>query len=150
MSDKKPEIPTSGHMKGKNHYLPLRVYYEDTDAGGFVYHANYLKYMERGRTEFLRCCGIIHSDLASLERGFKFAVASFSLNYISPGFIDDALVVVSMPTAMKGATFHIDQEVRRSDQVLARASIRVACLDNNNRPRRIPKDVREKLSAFEG
>ena len=139
------DVPTSGYMKDGDHYLPLRVYYEDTDAGGFVYHANFLKYMERGRTEFLRCYGVEHSDLFSLERGFKFAVATFTLKYYSPGFLDDALMVVSKPIAMKGATFHIDQEVRRGDEVLASASVRVACLDDNNRPRRIPEDLREKF-----
>jgi len=132
-------------MKGRDHFLPLRVYYEDTDAGGFVYHANYLKYMERGRTEFLRCYGVEHSDLFSLERGFKFAVATFTMKYISPGFLDDALEVISKPRIMKGATFLIDQEVRRGDQVLAEASVRVACLDQENKPRRIPKDLYEKF-----
>ena len=143
-------IPSSGEIKGKDHYLPVRVYYEDTDAGGFVYHANYLKYMERGRTEFLRTMGIEHSELFSLDRGFKFAVASFSLDYIAPGFLDDTLTVISSPVAMKGATFHIDQTIMRGDKTLAKASVRVACLDNDNKPRRIPKDVRERLAPLQG
>ncbi len=150
MNDLAPGTPTSGEIKGKDHFLTIRVYYEDTDAGGFVYHANFLKYMERGRTEFLRTMGIEHSDLFSLDRGFKFAVASFSLDYLAPGFLDDILVIISSPVAMKGATFHLDQTIKRGDQVLAKASVRVACLDNNNKPRRIPKDVRERLAPLQG
>ena len=139
------DMPTQGAMKGKNHYFPVRVYYEDTDVGGFVYHSNFLKFMERGRSEFLRCYGVIHTDLVSMDRGFKFAVATFTIKYMAPGFLDDALTVVTIPVSMKGATFHMDQEVRRGDDVLATATIRVACLDDNNRPRRIPEDIREKF-----
>ncbi len=150
MTELTPEMPISGYLKGKDHFFPIRVYYEDTDAGGFVYHANFLKFMERGRTEFLRTMGIEHSELFSLDRGFKFAVASVSLNFLAPGFLDDTLVIVSSPVAMKGATFHLDQTVKRGDQVLVKATIRVACLDNDNKPRRIPKDVRAKLEPLQG
>lgn len=135
-------------MEGKIHILPLRVYYEDTDAAGMVYHANFIKYMERARTDFLRLMGIWLRDWTTREDAIQFVVKSVNIEYMASAFLDDAIRVVSIPKEMKSASMTIDQEVLRGDTLLARAIIRVACLDNKSRPRRLPDEVKKKLAPL--
>ena len=107
---------------------PVRVYYEDTDSGGVVYHANYLKFMERARTEWLRQLGFEHNILKD-EYNCLFAVHSMQLSFRRPARFNDALLVRSDVTQMSGASMQFEQSVLRDDELLCQASVRVACLD---------------------
>lgn len=126
------------------HVWPIRVYFEDTDAGGVVYYANYLKFAERARTEILRSAGFDHRALAD-EHGLQIVVKSCALDFIAPARLDDALEVRSQITTMGGASFTIRQEVFRSGEILARADVRLACVDTRLRPARLPAALKRIL-----
>jgi len=124
---------------------PVRIYYEDTDAGGIVYYANYLKFFERARTEWLRSVGLNQDKLAQ-EEGLIFVVRRALLEFASPARLDDLLEVTVEP--MKVARVYVDlaQEARCGTRVLARAQIRVACLDRRNfKPVAMPQFLRDIL-----
>jgi acyl-CoA thioester hydrolase len=115
-----------------------RVYWEDTDGGGVVYYANYLKFMERARTEWLRSRGHLQSELAE-EHGFVFAVVEVRLNYRRPARLDDELAISCVPVPEGNASIRFQQTIRRGDTVLVEGEIRVACVDARTfRPRRLP------------
>ena len=122
--------------------LSVRVYYEDTDAGGIVYHAAHLRFAERGRTEFIRTLGIDQQKLRQ-ETGHGFAVASLSIDYLKPGLLDDLLIVETEAVAVAGASAKFLQTIRRGEEILARLSVRVACLDSHGRPARLPPALRQ-------
>ena len=131
-----------GERNGPAFRLPVRVYYEDTDAGGVVYYANYLKYLERARTEWLRAAGFGQTDLAS-ERGLLFAVRSLSIEYRSPARLDDLLDVVARVGRVGGASIEFEQSIARESAELCRAQVRVACIDAETfRPRVLPADLK--------
>lgn len=117
--------------------LPVRVYYEDTDAGGIVYHAAYLRFAERGRTEFIRGLGLDQHRLRA-EQGLGFAVASLQIDYLKPAVLDDELVVRTRPIDVRAASASFSQTVERDGETIARLVVRVACLDRNGRPARLP------------
>jgi acyl-CoA thioester hydrolase len=125
-------------------------YYEDTDFTGIVYHANYLRYMERGRTNYLRLIGADHRALfEATEReapGFAFVVRSMTLDYLKPARMDDVLHVVSEPEVVKGASITMRQRVMRGDELLVEASVRVAFI-SGGRARPIPKPLRVAMKA---
>jgi acyl-CoA thioester hydrolase len=127
---------------------PVRVYYEDTDSGGLVYHANYLKFMERARTEWLRSLGFDQSRLQA-ELGVVFAVRSVGIDYLRPARYDDALEVLTRVTACRGASLTFAQSVRRINsqpELLIEASVKVACLNAGTlRPFPIPDDIRTEI-----
>jgi acyl-CoA thioester hydrolase len=130
------------------HVFRTRVYYEDTDAAGIVYYANYLKFAERARTEILRDAGIVQRALAE-EMGVAFAVRSVSVEYLKPARLDDALVVESTIVAVGGATADGIQVVRRAEDglELARVAVRLACIRlAGGQPARIPEAVRSALA----
>ncbi len=119
----------------------FRVYWEDTDAGGVVYYANYLKYMERCRTEWLRELGIDQSRLRA-ERGLQFAIVDVTVKYLRPAVLDDEILVTAALTRMTPATFSFDQSIWRGPVQLTEGNTRVACLDSVNlKPRAIPADL---------
>lgn len=123
----------------------VRVYYEDTDNGGVVYYANYLKFMERARTEWLRSLGYEQDRLAG-EQGILFAVTSVRLDYLLPARFNDLLEVSARVTDPGKASITFEQEVRRGDSVLCRGTIRIACIDSKTlRPVRIPSDLYGEL-----
>lgn len=130
------------------HRMNVRVYYEDTDMGGVVFYANYLKYMERGRTEWLRALGVHQSDLAAHEqRGFM--VVRVDVRYISPARLDDWLVVESEVTRMGRASLHFAQSVSRDGELIAQSNIQVCCVETvNMRVAAIPESIRSKLAAI--
>lgn len=130
-----------------DHRLSIRVYYEDTDLAGVVYYANYLKFMERGRTEALRTAGVDQVALKA-AMGLVFVVHRLAIDYIAPARFDDLVEVVTRITRLRGASVEMAQEVRRGDACLARASVAAACMDVGGRPARLPGDVRQKLSRF--
>lgn len=144
MSGEEPDAPARGGFVGRSHRLPIRVYYEDTDAAGIVYYANYLRFMERGRSEMLRAMGI--DQRAAVAAGIgTYAVADAHIRYQSPARLDDALVVVSELRALRAASATIHQRVMRGTHKLADATIVAAFLAPNGRPRRQPADWVERF-----
>lgn len=135
----------SGYIKDGLHSFPVRVYYEDTDFSGVVYHSNYLKFCERGRTECLRLLGIHHTELAALEVPLAFAVAELNIRYRAPARIDDLLEVTTRLTGHRSVQFELEQTVRRGDQVLAQVRVVVVSIDLSGRPRRFPKETMDAL-----
>lgn len=129
------------------HSFPVRVYYEDTDAGGVVYHANYLKFAERARTEMVRSLGISQQALLDEGQGHAFAVRRMELDFLKPARLDDALVVLSVATEVGGASMTFAQTIRReADGVdLCRLAVTVAFICLDGRPARIPSDLRASL-----
>ena len=127
------------------HTLPVRVYYEDTDFSGFVYHASYLRFMERGRTELLRGLAGDQSDLHRDAAGLHFVVRRMAIDYVRPARMDDLLEVRTWTATMKGASMHLAQEVRRGDEVLVKAEVVVACV-RDGRAIRLPDSLRLALS----
>ena len=140
-----PRRGVSGSQGGEPFCLPLRVYYEDTDAAGVVYYANYLKFMERARTEWLGSLGV---DLAELERahGIVFVVSRMEINYMAPARLGDRLEATLRLTELGRARMVAVQDVRRAATVLARARVTLACVDRANwRPARIPAVLHGRL-----
>ncbi len=120
--------------------LWVRVYYEDTDFSGRVYHASYLRFLERGRTEWLRRRGFAHRDLAE-NSGAVFLVRSLQIEFLAPAMIDDLLVVETSVADVRGASIDFKQRVLRSDKILVTAEVLVASI-REGRPARIPADLR--------
>ena len=129
------------------HSLQVRVYYEDTDAAGIVYYANYLKFAERARTEFLRRAGIEQRALQD-ENGVLFAVRRCEIDYLRPARLDDVLEVRSRIVASRGASLTMWQAIMLGAEILAQLSVRVACVDRAGRPARIPPQVQRVIRAF--
>ena len=128
------------------HIFPLRVYYEDTDAGGIVYYANYLRFAERARTEYLRSVGADHQTLLA-EDGIAFTVRQCSVDYMSPAFLDDPLEVHTRFLEVRGASLRAEQVVKRKTDELARLNVRLACVGDDGRPRRMPTALRSVLAS---
>jgi acyl-CoA thioester hydrolase len=127
------------------HQLDVRVYYEDTDAGGVVFYANYLKFMERGRSEWLRSVGINQSDVAK-EFGRIFIVAGLDIQYLKSAKLDDVLQINSTVTRIGRASLHFTQSVLRNGELLAQSNIQIGCVDTvKMRPAAIPEVVRSKF-----
>ena len=125
--------------------LTLRVYYEDTDLAGIVYYANYLKFIERGRTEFVRARGIDQSALKA-DQGIVFAVRRVEADYLAPARFDDLLHVETVVTEVKGASILMDQTISRDGMVLFRAKVTLVCLNSAGRAQRMPDAVRMSLT----
>jgi acyl-CoA thioester hydrolase len=139
-----------GTIRDGCHEMTVRVYYEDTDFTGIVYHASYLRFMERGRTNYLRLVGADQRTLfeqAEKEMpGFAFVVRSMSIEFLKPARMDDLLVVVTAPDEVKGASMTLRQTVKRGEEVLAEASVRVAFV-SGGRARPIPKPLRSAMKT---
>ncbi|MDP1730463.1 MAG: tol-pal system-associated acyl-CoA thioesterase [Devosia sp.] len=125
------------------HTFPIRVYYEDTDFSGNVYHAAYLHFFERGRTEFLRSMGVHHSELA--REGIAFAVRSMTIEFDAAAHIDDELEVETRVEGVSGARLHLEQTIRRYGSVLARAKVLVVAIKSAGGAARLPKALAAKL-----
>lgn len=125
------------------HTLTLRVYYEDTDFGGVVYYANYLKFIERGRTELLRALGV--DQVALKAAGLVFVVRRLSAEYLLPARFDDLLDVRTVIDHVGGASVRMSQAVLRGDASLFTAEVQIACMDRNGRPVRLPPELRALL-----
>ncbi|MGL4973811.1 MAG: tol-pal system-associated acyl-CoA thioesterase [Bosea sp. (in: a-proteobacteria)] len=126
------------------HTLPVRVYYEDTDFSGVVYHASYLRFMERGRTELIRSLGVEQRELFDGETALGFAVRRMNIDFLKPAVMDDALTVETVTVAARGATMDLIQRVLRGDEVLVSAEVKVACV-GGGKARRIPAGWRKRL-----
>ncbi|MEA1650402.1 YbgC/FadM family acyl-CoA thioesterase [Nitrospirillum sp. BR 11164] len=156
----------SGHMVDDVHHFPVRVYYEDTDAGGIVYHANYLRYAERARTEMLRTLGVPHAKQVAAT-GVAFAVRRCTMDFLAPARLEDTLLVRSRITSVTGATVLAEQTIYRpqsggivapgmatpdmgkgEDQVLVRLSLKLACINAQGRAVRVPTPVAEAFARL--
>lgn len=143
------EVPDmTPRVVGKTFVLPVRVYYEDTDAGGVVYYANYLKFAERARTEMLRLLGIENSDLQE-RHGVAFVVRHIEVEFLRPARLDDLLEVHLELLHVGGASLDGAQAIRCNGEDLVRMSIRLGCMKLTGGPGRLPSDVRERLKAYE-
>ncbi|MFL4997443.1 MAG: tol-pal system-associated acyl-CoA thioesterase [Microvirga sp.] len=140
------EANLSGYMKDGAHHLPLRVYYEDTDFSARVYHASYLRFMERGRTELLRAVEVAQSDLHADMNGLAFVVRKMNIDFLGGAVMDDVLTIVTRPKEMRGASMTLAQEVRRGDEVLVTADVMVAAV-RGGRAVRIPDELRAALTV---
>ncbi|ANN80268.1 tol-pal system-associated acyl-CoA thioesterase [Bordetella flabilis] len=129
--------------------VDVRVYYEDTDAGGVVFYANYLKYMERGRTEWLRALGFDQSRLAR-ESGLLFVVRNLDMAYRRPARLDDVLTIRSRVTRVGRASIHFAQRAERSGELLAEGNIQVCCVDVVMKPAELPAELRATLESIQG
>lgn len=127
------------------HILPVRIYWEDTDASGLVYHTSYIRFMERGRTELLRSLGLDQRPLLEGAAPLFFVVRGMELEFIRPAAMDDMLCVETRVTGLGGASISLDQRVLRSDETLVTANVRVVCVESG-RAKRLPRDVREKFN----
>ena len=143
-------IHLDGSLRAGKHVLQVRVYHEDTDFTGIVYHANYLRFMERGRTNYLRLLGAdqhaLFAEAQNEAPGFAFVVRSMQIEYLKPARMDDVLEVVTVPADIRGASITLAQEVRRGDEVLVEARVKVAFV-SGGRARPIPKALRIAMKA---
>jgi acyl-CoA thioester hydrolase len=135
-------------MQNEDHVMSIRVYYEDTDVGGIVYYANYLKFAERARTELLRSQGIENGELMRDDR-VAFAVRECHADYIKPAKLDDALEVRTRVTEISGASLRMAQDVVRDGNILVVMNVRLACMDiDTGNPKRLPNVVKDRLGSF--
>jgi acyl-CoA thioester hydrolase len=151
---KKPGQDTTAELAGRliagGHAMQVRVYYEDTDFTGIVYHANYLRFMERGRTNYLRLIGADHRALFEQTEkeapSFSFVVRSMKIDFLTPAFMDDLLEVRTLSREVSGASILLLQRVMRGEEVLLEAEVRVAFV-SEGRPKRIPEPLRKAMGA---
>jgi acyl-CoA thioester hydrolase len=140
----------SGYIEGRQHILPVRVYFEDTDFSGFVYHTGYLRWCERGRSDLLRLLGIHHSELLEPKddgQPTAFVVRSLEVDFLRPAKMDDIVDVVTECTGVGGTYITLRQEVCREEEVLCRVLVKVVLVNLSGRPSRLPPIIRER---FEG
>ena len=147
MSGHALDIPYRGGFVGSEHHFALTVYFEDTDAYGIVYYANYLKFMERARSDFIRAVGVDQAaELAA--SGSAYAVVEVDIRYRKPGRLGDDLQVVSTVDQVRASSVHIQQRVMRGTELLAQARVVAAFLDGEGRPRRQPREWVEKFNEI--
>ena len=137
-----------GRFEGKVHILPIRIYYEDTDLSGVVYHANYFRYMERGRTEFFRLAGV--SKMAMLEDAEPTAwtLRNASIDFFKPARLDQPLEIHTTCPLLTGARMKADQKIYSGETLLAHGRVEACIMTLGGKPRRIPQAVRDKLLPF--
>ena len=140
--------PTAGRFEGREHILPVRVYYEDTDFTGVVYHANYVRYFERGRSDFLRLAGVSHSDLLERHDPAAFVVTRMEIDFKRPAKIDDALQVITTYDQAKGARLQVSQRITRGGDLIATAKVSAACISLDGKPRKPPAGLVDVLRPW--
>ncbi len=132
-----------GKIVEKQHILPIRIYYEDTDFSGRVYHASYLRFCERGRSDYLRLLDIHHDKLAMLDKPLFFVVRHMDIDFLLPAKIDDVIEVKTHFISLKGVRFVLMQEVHCADKILFKAVVTCAIIDSNGKPTRIDAATNE-------
>ncbi len=140
----------SGWFDRHTHVLPIRVYYEDTDFSGVVYHAKYLHFMERGRSEFLRAAGVRHQGMLKTAEPLVWVVRRMTIEYLKPARVDDELMVRSTPRELTGARMRVEQGVLRKSELLVKAEVEACVITLDGRPRRIPDAIRKTLERYLG
>ena len=146
-ADAAPGSPAGGRFEGTEHVYPLRVYHEDTDAGGIVYYANYLKFAERARTEMMRGAGITHGVLLA-GHGAGFVVRRCVVDYRRPALLDDEIEVRTTIDAVAGAHIEAEQRVMRQGALLVTIGLRLGCVGRDGRAVRLPTPLRLALSRL--
>ena len=141
------EPAIAGWLAEGGHVLPLRVYYEDTDVSGFVYYANYLKFIERGRTDFQRLAGVNHTALWR-SHGLALTVRHCEMDYLAPARLDDEIEIHTRLTDLRGASMAAAQIVKREGVDLVRGQVRIACIGRTGRAARLPRAIRDQLERF--
>ncbi len=147
MNERKGELKGLGTFDGRTHILPVSIYYEDTDLSGVVYHANYLRYMERGRTEFFRMAGISRARLED-DEPTAWTLRRIAVEYFRPARLDDQIAVHSVLTEVSGARIKVLQRIRHGDTLLVEGRIEACITTLTGKPRRLPKIVFETLAPF--
>ena len=142
--------PSAGVFHGREHRLPVRVYYEDTDFTGAVYHASYVRFFERGRTDGLRCLGINHAELLAAPDPRAFVVTRLSIEFLKAARIDDALAVRTWFESVRGPRFFIRQSITRGGDTIAHAEVEAACIRPDGRARKPPPEMSERLAPILG
>ena len=142
------DAPSAGRFEGREHRLPVRVYYEDTDFTGLVYHGSYVRFFERGRSDFLRLAGISHSDLLERPDPGAFVITMLNIAFRKAARIDDALTVRTTYDTIKGPRMWITQSITRGDDVIATADVEAACIRPDGRPRRPPPELLQSLNPL--
>jgi acyl-CoA thioester hydrolase len=140
--------PCAGWIQGQTHLFPVRVYYEDTDFSGVVYHANYLRFMERGRSEFLRLAGAGHRGMLDSSEPLVWAVRRMNVDFRKPARMEEALVIRTIVLELAGARMRLDQAVLRDSVALVTAEVEVCMITLDGKPRRLPDSTRKKLEIF--
>ena len=140
--------PSTGWLVGREHQLPVRIYYEDTDFTGVVYHANYLRYFERGRSDFFRLVGISHTAFLNLPEPTAFSIIRIELDFKRAARIDDALLVRTTYDAVKGPRLMISQRITRGDELIAEARVQAVCIDLKGRAKKPPREMMTLLSPL--
>jgi acyl-CoA thioester hydrolase len=140
--------PSAGWLVGREHQLPVRIYYEDTDFTGVVYHANYLRYFERGRSDFFRLVGVSHSALLERPDPAAFTITKITVEFKRAARIDDALLVRTTYDMAKGPRLFISQRITRGEELIATAAVEAACIDLAGRARRPPPGLAEALAPL--
>jgi acyl-CoA thioester hydrolase len=142
-----PAVGLAGELTASGHRLVARVYYADTDFSGVVYHARYLEFLERGRSDFLRLAGVHHTELADGRHGERivWVVRRMEIDFVAPARIDDILTVETRTERISGARIFMAQELRRGEDLLVRAQVEAAIVGESGKPRRFP---REWIAAF--
>jgi acyl-CoA thioester hydrolase len=143
-----PLSPPSGAFEGREHVLPVRVYYEDTDFTGVVYHAGYLRFFERGRTEFLRAIGVEHAALLEAPEPCAFALTRIAVAFRKAARVDDALEVRTKYHSVRGVRIGAAQRIVRDGALIAEADVEVVCIRPDGRPRRPPPELTERMALF--
>jgi len=138
----------TGRFEGKVHILPIRIYYEDTDLSGIVYHANYLRYMERGRSEFFRSIGIVRLAQIDEPDPTAWTLRHIEIDYLRPARIDDLVEVRTKAIALSGARLVAEQNIFLKDAQLTRGKVEACIIALSGKPRRIPEAMRTKLAPF--
>ncbi|MCF6199196.1 MAG: YbgC/FadM family acyl-CoA thioesterase [Hyphomicrobiaceae bacterium] len=134
----------AGRIKDKQHILPIRVYFEDTDFSGLVYHGSYLRWCERGRSDWMRLLGVSHEELFAGVNGsppLMFIVRNMEMKFKRPAKIDEILHVVSTTKDWSGASITMQQDIRRGDTLLMRAIVQVVLISDKGKPQRLPKHL---------
>lgn len=140
--------PSSGIFVGRVHHLPVRIYYEDTDMSGIVYHANYLRYFERGRSDFLRVIGINHTAMLERDPPLAFAVTAIACRFQKAARIDDGLTVLTTFDALKGVRLFMTQKIVRGNDLIATADVEAVCIDLQGKPRRPFPELGAQLADY--
>jgi acyl-CoA thioester hydrolase len=140
--------PSAGWLVGREHQLPVRIYYEDTDFTGVVYHANYLRYFERGRSDFFRVVGISHSALLERPDPAAFTITRMTVDFKRAARIDDALLVRTTYDSVRGPRLFISQRITRAEELIATAAVEAACIDLKGRARKPPPGMAEALAPL--
>ena len=140
--------PSSGWLEGREHVLPVRIYYEDTDFTGAVYHANYLRYFERGRSDFLRLVGVSHQSLLALKPPSAFTLTRVEIDYKRAARVDDALLVRTTIDQLKGPRMLFNQRILRGPDLIAQALLHAAFIDPAGRARRPPAELIAAMTPY--